>query len=751
MKWGISAKINLLVGLLIVLPVVFLGWFFARHETEAMENELNLRAANMVNRFAGSNECQLGVLAQDSRGLGQLMTELKKEKDVACVRLTNESGQPLATVGAKSAEPLREFSATVKTRLQSREELSLDTGFTGDGAEEKIIGAVTMWVSLTETYHKRDQIYRLTLALVAVVLLLAISGAFFGIRHLIARPLAVLVSDIEAIGAGGDLSRRVQEKRTDEIGQLAKSFNAMTENLSKMLVSKNYVDNILDSMHDMLLVFTPDGIIRTVNRATLHILGYAENELKGQPYSLLLPEEDSLFRLSRVPDPKKTNIIHDNKDSSLISKKGTVIPVSLSATFMYGAGEGEIEGIICLAIDITERKKSEEEKRALEKRLLLAEKMEALGRLAGGVAHDLNNTLGAIVGYPDVLLAGLPAEGPHIKALNMIKQSGLKAAAIVGDLLTLARRGVKVNEVVLINTLINDYFHSPEFEQLRSHHPNVTFETYPDPQLLNIEGSPIHLSKIFVNLIANAAEAIRSNGTVTIMTQNCYLDTPQLTEDLGLDTGEYVLIKIADTGVGISLEDLKRIFDPFFSTKKMGRSGTGLGMAVVWGAIKDHNGHINVKSTPGVGALFEIYLPATRKATALPEAFPQKEDLKGEGELILVVDDQPSQREISSHLLQELDYQVATVSSGEEALVFLEYNPVRLVVLDMIMPDGMDGLDTFLEIRKRFPDLKVIISSGFSETQRVKKALKKGANAYLQKPFTLEKIAVTMHKQLKSF
>jgi two-component system cell cycle sensor histidine kinase/response regulator CckA len=398
--------------------------------------------------------------------------------------------------------------------------------------------------------------------------------------------------------------------------------------------------------------------------------------------------------------------------------------------------------------DITKHKQVEEEREKLEAQLQQAHKMEAIGTLAGGVAHDLNNILAGVVSYPDLLLLQLPAESPLRKPVQTIKKSGEKAAAIVQDLLTLARRGVTVTEVVNLNTIIQEYQNSPEYEKLKSFHQGVEIQTSLEKGLVNIQGSPIHLAKAVMNLVSNAAEAITDKGRISISTENSYIDKPISGYD-DLEEGDYVVLKVSDTGAGIPQEDINRIFEPFFTKKKMGRSGTGLGMSVVWGTVKDHKGYIEVKSTMGEGTTFTLYFSATRKKLSEQEKSLTVENYKGSGESILVVDDVEEQRQIAFSILSELGYSVTTVSSGEDALDYMKNHSVDLLVLDMIMDPGMDGLVTYRKILELHPKQKAIIASGFSETDRVKEVKRLGAGQYIKKPYILETIGLAARKELE--
>jgi two-component system, cell cycle sensor histidine kinase and response regulator CckA len=237
-------------------------------------------------------------------------------------------------------------------------------------------------------------------------------------------------------------------------------------------------------------------------------------------------------------------------------------------------------------------------------------------------------------------------------------------------------------------------------------------------------------------------------GALTVSTQNRYIDRHIRGYD-NVNEGDYVVLTISDTGIGISPEDMGKIFEPFYTKKKMGRSGTGLGMAVVWGTVKDHNGYIDVQSTEGRGTTFTLYFPATREKLSEDKSHLAIGSYSGDGESILVIDDVEEQRKIASGMLKELGYSVVSVSSGEEAIEYLRTNKIDLLVLDMIMDPGMDGLDTYKKIIEIHPGQKAIITSGFSETDRAKELQSLGAGAYIRKPFLLEKIGLAVKEELE--
>jgi len=387
------------------------------------------------------------------------------------------------------------------------------------------------------------------------------------------------------------------------------------------------------------------------------------------------------------------------------------------------------------------------ENRNLEDKLQRVQKMEAMGLMAGGIAHDLNNILSGIVSYPELLLMDLPKDSPLRKPIKTIQESGMRAADVVEDLLTIARGVATGKEALDLNTLVTEYLRSAEHQKLERIHPLTVFKTELDAELLNVTGSASHVKKILMNLIANSSEAIEGKGTVTVSTINRYLDEP-LKGYEDVRTGEYVLLSVSDDGSGISPQDLDRIFEPFYTKKVMGRSGTGLGLAVVWNSMQDHDGYINVKSSEK-GTVFELYFPVTREEVAAEGEEVPLEDYLGHGEKILVVDDEERQREIASGILTKLGYIAESVSSGEDAIEYVKTNPVDLILLDMVMPKGINGRKTYEEIIKIRPGQKAIIASGYAKTKEVDKAQELGAGKYIKKPYTLPKVGLAVKEELE--
>jgi two-component system, cell cycle sensor histidine kinase and response regulator CckA len=543
----------------------------------------------------------------------------------------------------------------------------------------------------------------------------------------------------ELVDSNRALKREIEERISAEVALRAseEKYRLMAANINDVIwtmdleMNYTYISPAATKMHgwsfDEIEALTLDQVLdaSSIEMVANLLMDHIAKAEKIDRYNPTLTMELNLFR-----------------------KDGTKFPTEVTVSFILSE-KGHPVGIMGVTRDISERKKTEKEKRELRTQLERSKKMESLGLLAGGVAHDLNNVLSGIVSYPDMLLMDMPAESPLRAPIETMKESGQKAATIVQDLLTLARRGVIAQDVLNLNEIIDTYRTSPEHQKIMAQHPNTRIDFRLEPNLFNIKGSSVHLKKTLMNLIANAAEAQPAGGRIEITTESRFLDYPIRGYNT-VNEGEYIFLRVKDSGEGISAEDLNHIFEPFYTKKKMGRSGTGLGLAVVWGTVQDHHGYIDVTSTKGDGTTFDLYFPLSREMVTEKASGLDFEAIRGKGETLLVVDDMESQRKIAAHLLGHLDYRVHTAESGEAAVQFLKNNTVALVILDMLMGTGMDGLETYREILKLHPGQKAIIASGFAETARVKEAQRIGAGTYIKKPYIISTLGNAIKEELRT-
>jgi signal transduction histidine kinase/ActR/RegA family two-component response regulator len=399
--------------------------------------------------------------------------------------------------------------------------------------------------------------------------------------------------------------------------------------------------------------------------------------------------------------------------------------------------------------EIRDRLRVEGERNTFEIKLQRAEKMGTLGTLAEGVAHDLNNILAGIVSYPELILMDLPKDSPILNPLLTIQKAGEKAVVIVQDLLSLTRRNVGATDAVDLFEIVLAYLNSPDYHKLLESHPGVDVQTEFDTGGLTLTGSPMHITKTVQNLVSNAAETIPEAGVIRISVHHCHIDPamthlrqrkPRLNE-------ECLILKVSDTGSGIRPEDLEHLFEPFYTTKVMGQSGSGLEMTVVLETINDHNGHIDIQSEAGHGTEVTIYFPTAHhnKAPDHKET-PQRNGPKNE--TILVVDDMVEQRTITVRMLERMGFDAMSVESGEAALELMAKRRFDLLILDMIMEPGIDGLETFRRCLTINPDQRAVIASGYSRTDQIKKVQQLGRCYYIKKPFLLNTLKQVVREAL---
>ncbi|MBT3192897.1 MAG: response regulator [Verrucomicrobia bacterium] len=402
---------------------------------------------------------------------------------------------------------------------------------------------------------------------------------------------------------------------------------------------------------------------------------------------------------------------------------------------------GEIAVIVR---NVTERHVTQQRERELQERLMRSERMESLGILAGGVAHDLNNILGPIVAYPELIAEELPETGQTRKFLGEIEKSAHRAAAVVQDLLTMARRGNYILEPVDVNHLVENYAGSLAFKELQGRHPKCTLQLQLGEDLPPALGVSHQLNQAIMNLVMNAYESVSHTGSVTVITE-CAEVREHASIYVTIRSGQYVILRVRDTGTGIPPENLEHIFEPFYSKKKMGRSGSGLGLTVVYGVVRDMGGYVDVDTQPNTGTEMRLYLPVSD--LAIEDERTVVERCTGH-ERILIVDDTREQRQLAKHILSDLGYAVETASNGREAIAQLQDHAVNLVLMDMIMEDDLDGLDTYKAILKIHPNQKCLVVSGFSETDRVRETLECGAGGFISKPYSIDQLSSAIREEL---
>lgn len=484
-----------------------------------------------------------------------------------------------------------------------------------------------------------------------------------------------------------------------------------------------------------------DAVIVRCNSAAIRLFGFARDNLIGSSiWNHVASSNEGRQRWEWVHDLLQKGLPVHNESIELMDADKRSIWVNISMEPFKDATGRLIEGR-CILVDTTKQK-------YLEEKLQYAQRMETIGTLAGGVAHDLSNILSAIVSYPDLMLMDIELDSPLYDPIMKIKGAGHRASAIVQDLLTLSRRGVPITDVIDLNAMVKAFMHSPELDDLKAHHPGIDIVTDLKSESVLIKGSQVHILKTIMNIVYNAAEAITDKGVISLKTKTQSIKS----DDLRLKSkpGKYAVLLVEDNGHGIAPDDLKRVFEPFFTKKVMGRSGTGLGMAIVWAAVEDHKGFIDIDSEVRQGTKVKIFFPITSEKLVQSHTASVPMQYADKGDEVMVVDDDSEHREIAMKMLRRLGYSVVGVDSGESAVYKFEdnYRP-DIVILDMELGNGLDGLKTYQRISKIHPGQKAIITSGYSESSRVKKALELGVGAYVKKPYSLKDISTAVRYEIE--
>jgi PAS domain S-box-containing protein len=489
---------------------------------------------------------------------------------------------------------------------------------------------------------------------------------------------------------------------------------------------------ILESIEDGYYEVDVTGSFTFFNDSFCRILGYSEDELMGINYGKYCAPADVERVYQTFNRVYATSESVKRFDWEIIKKDGDKVHLEVSVYLMKNP-EGQRIGFGGIVRDITERKRAEKERRKLEAQVVQAQKMEAIGTLAGGIAHDFNNLLMGIQGRTSLMTIDTHLPRPHLEHLKGIEDCVRSAADLTKQLLGFARGGrYEVKPTDLNETVKNQ---NRLFGRTKK---EITIHAKYGKDLWPAEVDEGQIEQVLLNLYVNAWQAMPGGGELYLQTENVTLDE-DFAKPFTVEAGKYVKISVTDTGVGMDDATRQRIFEPFFTTKEMGR-GTGLGLASAYGIIKNHGGFINVYSEKGVGTTFNIYLPASEKEV-IEDKMLSDEVLKGT-ETILLVDDEEMVADAGGQLLEEIGYSVLIARSGKEAIEIYEKNrdQIGLVILDMIMP-VMGGGETYDRLKEANPDIKVLLSSGYSINGEASEILDRGCSGFIQKPFNVKELS----------
>ncbi|MFQ5675473.1 MAG: PAS domain S-box protein [bacterium] len=535
------------------------------------------------------------------------------------------------------------------------------------------------------------------------------------VRWFLARGVATRVPNGKAFRMTGSYTDITERKLADEA----------------LKQSEQRFRDFFDNAPDIYVILDPAGTVIDCNKRGLDKLGYKKVKGKNKRFTDFVHSGDVKKIESLLNTIKETEKIPRNIEVRLLSREKEVIWVFLEFSILK-TKTGDLQASRIACRDITDRKR-------LQMQLARAQRLETAGRVAGQIAHDFNNLLAPLTGYPDIIRTKLPKNHPIVDYINEMELSANEIAEISQQLLALGRRGYYKLEPLDLNQLIRTVVSTQAFPSETRLHTDL------NPDLFLIKGGKSQLTRVLSNLLNNAREAMNDRGMLSVKTENVYLEKPTDGYQT-IAAGEYVKVSIRDTGIGIEPDILDKIFDPFFTTKKMdGLRGSGLGLSVVHGILKDHCGYVTVESKVGQGTTFSLYFPITREV--ITQEQKDEDGLIGGREKILVVDDDPVQRRVTEEILKSLGYKVTALERGDKAVMQAKKQKIDLLVVDMVM-DGLDGVQTYQEILKLNPGQKAIIVSGYAVSAQVKKALQLGAGAFLHKPLKMKTLARTVREVL---
>jgi PAS domain S-box-containing protein len=604
-------------------------------------------------------------------------------------------------------------------------------------------GEVHVGLSQAFIQQKVQELRMELVGITSLVCLLGIFAAFFFTR-IINKPLKSLAIASDKFGQG-KLSYELPITGHDEIGRLTVTFNQMVANIGKAKAEQKEAEEdrmrlaaAIDQASEAVVITDVEGNIQYVNPAFVKLTGYSREEAIGQnPRILKSGTQDQAFyekmwKTILQGGVWRDHLVSRKKDGSLFSEEVTISPVKNN--------EGQISNFVAVKRDVSKEV-------SLERQLRQAMKMEAIGTLTGGIAHDFNNILTAILGYTEIAKVQLPADAQVRKDLDQVMMAGKRATDLVKQLLTFSRQGEEDYQVLKIQLIIKEVL-----KLLRSSLP-TTIQLKED--IVETTGpvlaDPTQIHQVLMNLCTNAKHAIGAEmGTLSVSLSEIQVTDSSLIVDCPqIAHGHYLDLAISDTGSGMDELTRSKIFDPFFTTKEKGK-GTGLGLAVVHGIIKQHKGEITVSSRLGQGTTFHIYLPISREEESA-EQLLSTEIMPQGSERILLVDDETMIVQVLQRILNDLGYTVSVFTSSVEALEAYTKKPddYDLLITDMTMPE-MTGTDLAGKVLAIRPDLPVILCTGYNETMDAEKAALLGINEYIMKPVDNLTLANTIRKALES-
>ena len=750
---GIRFRFLLVTSCILVLGTLVTSLVIALNDRKMQEDSIATLGGSLATYIAKLSKEPL--LNQDRAGLDALTNDVTKNEYVAYAVIRDNKGSPLTSVypsinyylpAVKAALLNSPRDNTVTEIIKAIKEQGSVTEYSSPvlmGPEmiaANIAGTVTIGMYEGKMYQQMLQAVLFIIMFNLLVAAAVIGVLFVTSKKIVFDPIAALAHAASRL-ARGDRSARVTVRTAGEVKTLVDSFNEMVENLDNVTVSKEYMDNIIQSMSNTLIVVSAKHTIISANSAACALLGYAEEELLGRSAKILFSEELShqqawmqiLFITGGV----------SHVEEVYMTKEGRSVPILLSASILYDQ-KHQVQGIVQVAQDVSERKLAEEANEKLQVQLVQAQKMESVGRLAGGVAHDFNNMLGVILGHTEMALDETDPAQPLYRDLQEILKAARRSANLTRQLLTFARKQTISPQVLDLNETVHEMLKMLQ----RLIGENISLGWVPGADLWPVKMDHSQVDQILANFCVNARDAIEGAGKVTIETGMTSLSEAYCKAHPGFVPGDYVLLAVSDTGSGMDKETISHLFEPFFTTKELGK-GTGLGLATIYGIVKQNNGFINVYSERGHGSVFKIYLPRHQGVVKQAEKEELRESQDQGHETILLVEDEPAILKMTTAMLERLGYTVLAASAPSEALVLAKKNAadIQLLITDVVMPH-MNGRILSQNLLALCPGLKVLFMSGYTANTIAHHGILEAGVHFIEKPFSRQDLACKVRQAL---
>ena len=716
----LGRKLNqVIISLFIVVGILYtaLIFYFQQQRIEMTAGKI----AVFLESIAANNNDSLANELFENRPQA-IILRLKSILNIQGVEqaaVFNLRGEPVVDTGSSDTQlTLLKEDLTYSTKHRIEEDNLVF--ITPIQAYDELFGFLYLQYPLTDLQKEetRHLLFFALSILLFMLLTLVLMNAFT--RKSIVTPLKRLIGVMGDVKTGS-FGRQIEVTGSDEIQELSRTFNLMSEKISAGYVqikeTRLFTEQIIDTINSILISIDADNRVTAWNDAAVQYTGTTKQEAVGKDVFSVFPELRSFTdKIANAAGWDRNEFIYRQSINDIFYN-----------IFIYSLPVGDSPGILIRLDDITQL----EEK---ENQLRQSQKMETVGQLAGGVAHDFNNMLGGIMGAAELIRLKCPHE-ESIRYVDIIMDSGRRAADLVAKLMTFSRKNKLETTAVDVHNAIKAAIAILQ----RSIDKNIHIDTHLQASMSVIEGDLTELQNSFLNLGINASHAMPDGGTLSFATRLVERkEIPDESSAFDLVSGTYIEIRVQDTGKGIDEDHLDAVFEPFFTTKEQGK-GTGLGLSAVYGTVQQLNGAVTVKSSPGNGTVFHLYFLLSDQQPAL-ETQGDVPLEKGRG-CILLVDDEEIVRTTAEGLLRALGYDILVAEHGKKAVeIFsLKHETIDLVLLDMIMPE-MNGTDCFLALRKINPDIKILFSSGFSPDEELKKLKKQGVTGFIHKPYQLSEL-----------